>query len=156
MQSFKLALTLAAFPLISLLVDRSATYQVNAPGVVLLTGATSGLGQDSAYDLVRVVLRGAAHEAATITQRTQRMQRSLGRHVCGSGAREGAADAEELWCVKGEQGGESGSQSLGVGGVVGTTKRLSEWWSGEGRAFSSGFEVDAKESETGSWVGRRT
>ena len=26
----------------------------------------------------------------------------------------------------------------------------------EGRAFSSGFEVDAKESETGSWVGRRT
>jgi hypothetical protein len=26
----------------------------------------------------------------------------------------------------------------------------------EGRAFSSGFEVDAKESETGSWVDRRT
>ena len=109
--AIKLALTLAAFPLISLLVDRSATYQVNAPGVVLLTGATSGLGQDSAYDLVRVVLRGAR-------------------------AREGAADAEELWCVKGEQGGESGSQALGVGGVVGTTKRLSEWWCpGRGARF---------------------
>ena len=26
----------------------------------------------------------------------------------------------------------------------------------EGRAFSSGVKVDGKESETGSWVGRRT
>ena len=29
------------------------------------------------------------------------------------------------------------------------------WRTGAGRAFSSGFEVDANESETGSWVGRR-
>ena len=52
-------------------------------------------------------------------------------------------------CVCGVVGGKSTKRLiLGVLEAVG--------WTGEGRAFSSGFEVDEKESETGSWVGRRT
>ena len=51
-------------------------------------------------------------------------------------------------CVCGVVGGKSTKRLLGEVEAVG--------WTGEGRAFSSDFEVDEKESETGSWVGRRT
>lgn len=45
------------------LIDRTATFPVNRGGVVVITGATSGLGQDAAYHIARdlgyIVLAGA-------------------------------------------------------------------------------------------------
>ena len=62
-----LVLIAAAFPLISEFVDRSQSYYVSSkPGIVVITGATSGLGLDSAFDFSAknfLVLAGARSQA---------------------------------------------------------------------------------------------
>jgi NAD(P)-dependent dehydrogenase (short-subunit alcohol dehydrogenase family) len=60
------ALIGACIPFILEQIDRSVEYPVNAGGVVVLTGATSGLGKDAAFFLAKegyLVVAGARNDA---------------------------------------------------------------------------------------------
>jgi NAD(P)-dependent dehydrogenase (short-subunit alcohol dehydrogenase family) len=69
------ALVLAIlFAVVPTLIDRSRVYQVNAHGVVVITGATSGLGKDAAFFLAKNgyhVLGGARSQKKAETLETE-------------------------------------------------------------------------------------